>query len=162
MASTADNRIEGVTMNRYKIPFGLILLLLAALAHSSDELLAVAEEEQEAFREGDCDRVLSLMAEDITFYTNSRKMSREQIGKFCRLMKRPFGAGRAPISDTITPYKVSETLGYTVRELRFHDKDERVVQETVTKIWSKGDDGWKMIHFQATVLPQRGATNNAK
>ncbi len=149
-------------MSIFRIPFGLVLLLMAAFAHSSDELLAVAHEEQEAFREGDCDKVLSLMAEDITFYTNSRKMSREQIGKFCRSMERPFSAGRTPISDTITPYKVSETLGYTVREFRFHNKDDRVVQETVTKIWLKGEDGWKMIHFQATVLPQRGAINNAR
>jgi|GEM_PF-3216457 len=145
-------------MSKSKIPFGLILLLLAALAHSSDELLAVAHEEQAAFKEGDCDKVQSLMAEDITFYANSRKMSREQVGKFCRSMKRPFGAGRAPISDTITPYKVSETLGYTVREFKFHDEDERVVHEVVTKIWSKGEDGWKMIHFQSTVLPERGNT----
>ncbi len=149
-------------MTKIKIPFGTLLLLLAAFAHSSDELLAVAHEEQAAFKEGDCDKVQSLMAEDITFYANSRKVSFEQVGKFCRSMKRPFGAGRPPISDTVTPYKVSETLGYTVRELRFHGKDERVVHEVVTKIWSKGEDGWKMIHFQSTVLPEKGTTNNAK
>ncbi len=148
-------------MYRSKIPSGLILLLLATLAHSSDELLAIAYEEQAAFKEGDCDKVQALMAEDITFYANSRKMTGEQVGKFCRSIKRPFDAGRAPISDTLTPRKLSETLGYTVREFSFQDQDGRVVKEVVTKIWLKGEDGWKMIHFQSTVLPERGSTRNA-
>ncbi len=136
------------------ISIGLFLLLFTATANASDELLAVVMDEQDAFKEGDCDKVESLMAEDITFYANSRKMSREQVGRFCRSIKRPFGAGRDSIEDTITPHRISETLGYTVRDFRWYDKNEKIVHEVVTKIWRKDADGWKMIHFQSTVMPE--------
>ena len=141
-------------MKNSKALLSLILLVLAATANSSDELLAVVMEEQDAFKEGDCEKVESLMAEDITFYANSRKMSREQVGRFCRSIKRPFGAGRDSIEDTITPHRISETLGYTVRDFRWYDKNEKIVHEVVTKIWHKDDSGWKMIHFQSTVMPE--------
>jgi hypothetical protein len=112
--------------------------------------------EQQAFEEGDCDKVESMLAEDLTFYANGRRMSREQVGNFCRTIKRPFGAGRAPIEDTTTPYLVSERLGYTVRDFRWHDENGRVMREGVTKIWSRGDQGWQIMHFQSTVVPERG------
>jgi len=142
-------------MSRPAMLFGLLLFLLAASAHSSEELLAVALEEQDAFKEGDCDKVESLIAKEVSFYANSRRMSREQVVNFCWSIKRPFGAGRAPISDTITPYRIGETHGYTVRDFKWHDENERVVHEVVTKIWSKDEDGWKMIHFQSTVIPEK-------
>lgn len=141
-------------MNNSTASISLILLLFSAAANSSDELLAVVTEEQDAFKEGNCEKVESLMAEDITFYANSRKMSREQVGRFCRSIKRPFGSGRDSIEDTITPHRISETLGYTVRDFRWYDKNENVVHEVVTKIWRKDDSGWKMIHFQSTVMPE--------
>lgn len=140
-------------MKHLLLTVGLLSLGLSAAAHSSDELLAVVMEEQNALKEGDCEKVESMLAEEITFYANSRRMSREQVGEFCRTIKRPFGAGRAPIEDTITPYLINENLGYTVRDFRWHDESERIVHEVVTKIWAKGEDGWKMIHFQSTVLP---------
>ncbi|MEQ9561609.1 MAG: hypothetical protein RLN69_03750, partial [Woeseiaceae bacterium] len=104
---------------------GLVLLLFAAAAQSSDELLAVVLEEQEAFKEGDCDKVQAMMARDITFYANSRKMSREQVVGFCRSIKRPFGAGRDPIEDIITPFLINDDLGYTVRDFRWQDENDR-------------------------------------
>ena len=144
-------------MNSITAPGVLVFLLLfAAAAHSSEELLAVVMAEQEAFKDGDCDKVESMLAEDVTFYANGRRMSREQVGKFCRTIKRPFGAGRAPIEDTTTPYLISEDLGYTVRDFSWHDKDERVMREVVTKIWARGEQGWQIIHFQSTVVPDRG------
>lgn len=139
---------------------GLFLLLYAAVAYSSEELLAVVMAEQEAFEEGDCDKVESMLAEDLTFYANGRRMSREQVGKFCRTIKRPFGAGRDPIEDTTTPYMVSEDLGYTVRDFRWQAENGRIVHEVVTKIWSRGEQGWQIIHFQSTVVPERGKTQS--
>lgn len=138
------------------ISMGILTLLLSAAAQSSDELLAVVMEEQKAFKEGDCEKVKSLIAKEITFYANSRRMSRDEVVKFCRTIKRPFGAGRAPIEDTITRYMINENLGYTVRDFRWQDENERVFHEVVTKIWSKDDDGWKIIHFQSTVIPEKG------
>ena len=141
------------------LSLGLFSFLICAAAKSSDELLAIVQEEQKAFEEGDCQKVESMMVEEITFYANGRKMSREQIGRFCRSIKRPFGAGRAPIEDTITPYLVNENLGFTVRDFRWHDESELVVHEVVTKIWKKSEGRWKMIHFQSTVVPEK---NNAQ
>ena len=142
-------------MKNFFISIGLLSLLFAEPASPSGELLAVVTEEQSAFEEGDCDKVESMIAEDVTFYANSRKMSRAQVGNFCRSIKRPFGAGRAPIEDTITPYLIGENLGYTIRDFRWQDENERVVHEVVTKIWSKGENGWEMIHFQSTVMPEK-------
>ena len=116
----------------------------------------MVETEQQAFKDGDCEKVESMLADDVTFFANNRKMTREQVGNFCRSIKRPFGAGRDPIEDTITPFLLTENLGYTVRDFRWHNENERVIHEVVTKIWAKEEDGWKMIHFQSTVLPEKG------
>jgi hypothetical protein len=138
-------------MKRSVLIVGLLTVLIAVDARSSDELLAVAMEEQKAFSGGDCDKIESLMDKEITFYANGRRMTHEQVGNFCRAIKRPFGSGRSPIEDKITPFRVSETLGYTVRDFRWENRDNEVVHEVVTKIWRKSEDGWKMIHFQSTV-----------
>ncbi len=142
-------------MNRLLIACCCLLPALASVTHADDELRTVVQGEQKAFEEGDCDKVISLMSEDITFYANSRKMSRAQVDKFCRSIPRPFGAGKAPISDTLTPYRVGENLGYTVRDFRWEDKNNRVIHEIVTKIWRKSDTGWSMVHFQSTVVPEQ-------
>jgi hypothetical protein len=134
--------------------FGLLAIFLVAKAEVTDELLAVVKEEQAAFKEGDCDKAVSLLDRNITFYANGRKMSREQVGNFCRGIKRPFGDGRDPIEDTITPHEISENLGYTIRDFRWADRDGQVIHEVVTKIWEKKESGWKIIHFQSTVQPE--------
>ena len=66
-------------MKNFFISIGLLSLLFAEPASPSGELLAVVTEEQSAFEEGDCDKVESMIAEDVTFYANSRKMSRAPI-----------------------------------------------------------------------------------
>lgn len=144
-----------MTNGKIMITAGLLCLLLAAPGRASDELLSIVLEEQQAFEQGDCDKVESLLHEDITFYANGKKMTREQVGNFCRSIPRPFGAGRAPLADTTTPYVLSETSGYTVRDFLWQGKNDRVVHEVVTKVWRKDDSGWKMIHFQSTVVPER-------
>ncbi len=135
----------------------LLLTPITAIAETADEILAAVQEEQAAFKDGDCDRVESMISEEVTFYANGRRMSHAQVGKFCRSIPRPFGAGRSPIEDLTTPYVINDELGYTVRDFKWHDKDERVVHEVVTKIWAKGEEGWKIIHFQSTVVPAKGS-----
>ena len=142
-------------MKNLLVSIGILSVFFAETALPSNELLSVVKEEQGAFEQGDCDKVESMIAQDVTFYANGRKMNREQVGKFCRSIKRPFGAGRAPIEDTVTPYLIDENLGYTIRDFRWQDENQRVVHEVVTKIWSKGENGWKMIHFQSTVMPEK-------
>ena len=140
-------------MKYLTLPLVLFSGSLIAATDTTSEIMSAVEEEQQAFESGNCDKVESMMSKDITFYANGRKMTHEQVGKFCRSIPRPFGAGRSPIDDTTNAYKIDENLGYTIRDFKWHDKDERVVHEVVTKIWAKGDHGWKIIHFQSTVLP---------
>ena len=135
----------------------MVFVFFQLQALASDELLTAVLTEQQAFKSGDCDTVIAMMASDITFYANTRKMSREQVDDFCRKIKRPFGAGRDPISDTVTPHLVQPGLGYTVRDFSWHDADGAVVNEVVTKLCSKASGRWQIIHFQSTVLPQSPA-----
>jgi len=140
----------------FAMPAVLLLIQDIAMADTAEEILTAAQEEQEAFRDGDCDKVESMISKDVTFYANGRKMSYEQIGNFCRSVPRPFGAGRSPIDDRTTPYIINNELGYTVRDFRWHDKNERVIHEVVTKIWANSEQGWRIIHFQSTVVPVNG------
>ena len=140
-------------MKKFFLLFGLLPTIVLAGSLPADDLLAVALAEQEAFKEGDCNKVASLVDEEVTFYANSRKMSHDQVVNFCKMIKRPFGAGRSPIKDIVTPYRLSANLGYTVRDFTWVDSNEQVMHEIVTKIWQKKAGSWKMIHFQSTVLP---------
>lgn len=141
-------------MKRLLLLFCLLPTVIAAEPLSSNDLLAAVLEEQKAFKDGDCDKVASFIDENVTFYANSRKMSRNQVVNFCKVIERPFGAGRDPIQDTVTPYRVSAEIGYTVRDFKWADSNDQVVHEIVTKIWQMKKGHWKMIHFQSTVLPK--------
>ena len=44
-----------------------------------------------------------------------------------------------------------------MRDFSWHDADGAVVNEVVTKLWSKASGRWQIIHFQSTVLPQSPA-----
>ena len=142
-------------MKKFAIAIGLLSITFSAGVQASDELLAVVKEEQQAFKDGDCDHVDSILDPDVVFYMNTRPANAEQVSRFCRTIKRPFGAGRGPIDDKLEAFQTSEDSGYTVRVFRWYDKNEQVVSEIVTKIWKKKEDGWKIVHFQSTVMPEK-------
>ncbi|MAM28450.1 MAG: hypothetical protein CMC13_05445 [Flavobacteriaceae bacterium] len=135
-----------------------ILLLLtivgSAFAQKSADLsikteieLAVAKE-QNAFKNGDCDTVLSMMDDDITFLANGNKVpSKQVIGTFCNSMPRPF---KTPLSDNIEVFPLTNTSAYTIRTLEFSKDDTTNIQELVTKIWKKTDGIWKITHLHST------------
>ena len=101
--------------------------------------------EQEAFVAGNCEELLDLLADDISFYANGREMTKEAVGIFCRRISRPFpGTGE----ERTRVQAVSPDAGYVVKTMTFPGTS-RI--EVVTKIWRKGADGWKMEHFQSTV-----------
>ena len=134
----------------------LALTLIAPTAlGSTDELLQAVMIEQQAFEDGECDKLLTILDEDVTFYANGQRWSHAQVGKFCRNIKRPFGAGRAPIEDTVTPYLVTPEHGYTVRNFLWEDAQDNKMREVVTKVWRKQDGEWNILHFQSTVVPER-------
>ncbi|MCK7591243.1 nuclear transport factor 2 family protein [Subsaxibacter sp. CAU 1640] len=113
------------------------------------EIKVAALMEQEAFKKGDCEQVLSLMAADITFLANGNKVpSKEVVMKFCNAIPRPF---KTPTSDTLEIYPLTETSGYTIRKLEYPKDDATNIREFVTKIWVKTDGEWKITHLHSTL-----------
>ena len=119
--------------------------LEADLEVAQRELEEMDRREQAAFIAGDCDAVLDLMSDDVSFYANGREMTKEAVGAFCRRIPRPFP--QAAESETVIR-ALAPDAGYVLRTLAFPGSS-RV--EVVTKIWTKGPEGWKMEHFQSTV-----------
>ncbi len=113
------------------------------------EIEEVNREEQTAFLEGDCDKLVSLMADDIQFYANGNKApSKLVIKKFCENMPRPF---KKSADRTVTIHVLSPESAYLINELTIPREDGSVQKEYVTKIWKKEADGWKMTHLHSTV-----------
>ena len=113
------------------------------------EISQAAYLEQNAFKEGNCEQVLDLMDNEITFLANGRKVNSKQIiGKFCNSIPRPF---KKPINDTLTIYPLTNESGYTIRTLVYPKDDKTKMQEYVTKIWKKTDGNWKITHLHSTV-----------
>ncbi len=115
-----------------------------------EELAAVNEGEQRAFLEGECDALVEMLAEEVTFFINGRQMTREDVGTFCRHIPRPFSRD-GEVDTTIEA--VGEDAGYVIKVTTFPGTPKVKV---VTKVWQRGEDGWKMVHFQSTVLPPKG------
>lgn len=138
----------------------LAILILVPCVGAADELGLEAthrelEEmnrlEQRAFIDGDCDALAEFLADDVTFYMNGRKVPKAGVLEFCEHLPRPFPG--SPDENT-TFVALAPDAGYVVKVMKF---PERGGIEVVTKIWGKQADGWKIRHFQSTVLgPQQG------
>ena len=113
------------------------------------ELKEVTAKEQQAFKKGDCTKVLDMMEDSITFLANGNRVpSKEVIGKFCNSLPRPF---QKPMSDALEFYVLDSTSGYSLRNLVYLNKKGIKIQEYVTKIWRKTDGQWKISHLHSTV-----------
>lgn len=127
-----------------------------ASAASGDQVRTAIEHvhqlEQEAFIMGDCAAMASFYTDDVTFYANGRKLpSTAALVQLCERIPRPFERS-ADMHDRIQV--LSETAAYLVRVLEFPpgaDTPDRHKREVVTKIWSKVEDGWKIVHFQSSI-----------
>jgi len=138
---------------RSLILLSIVVCLLGAPAIADElefeaahqELIEMNRLEQEAFVAGNCEELLDLLADDISFYANGREMTKAAVGVFCERIPRPFpGTGETQLRIQA----VSPDAGYVVKTMTFPGTP-RV--EVVTKVWRKGDDGWRMEHFQSTV-----------
>lgn len=111
--------------------------------------------EQTAFIEGDCDTVSSFYSEEATRYLNGKPItSQEEAKEFCSKIPRPFSAKgvRPKISDNY--YILSENAAHFVRTIDFEPADDNsptFKREVVTKVWSRTNDGWKIVHFHSSV-----------
>ena len=109
------------------------------------------QQEQKAFLEGDCDKVLSFFDQNVQFYAAGRKApSWEFIGKFCQQIPRPFPE-TGEIKDEI--HVTSPTTAYLVRtiDLAENPDSKEFKKEVITKIWQETPDGWKIVHFHSSV-----------
>ena len=114
-----------------------------------NEISQAVEAEQNAFKEGDCDKVLELMDDKITFLANGRiAPSKSVVSKFCLSVPRPF---KNPTFDKVEIYPISETVGYVIRNLEYHKDESTKISELVTKIWKKSDGEWRITHLHSTV-----------
>ena len=113
------------------------------------EIEKAALAEQNAFKEGDCDKVLDYMDDEITFLANGRRApSKMMIGKFCTTIPRPC---ESPTVDKLEIHPISETTGYVIRNIEYPKDEKTKISEYVTKIWKKTDGKWRITHLHSTV-----------
>lgn len=106
------------------------------------------EKEQAAFKTGDCEELLSLMDDAITFFLNGRKVpSKDIFLNFCQKIPRPFAE---PTTSDTKIHPLTENSGYVVKTMEFQVEGKVDKKEVVTKIWKKDEGGWKMVHLHST------------
>lgn len=132
-------------------------LTLKEISSIQAEIKELDAMEQEAFKQGDCEKTISYFDKNITFYANGRiAPSLEFILNFCKQIPRPFNQ-TGMISDSI--YVLSENVVYTLRQIEFEPEEgaDSFKRELVTKIWHKTSQGWRIKHFHSSVnsLPNR-------
>jgi uncharacterized protein (TIGR02246 family) len=119
------------------------------------EIEAIQDQRNKAFVDGDCERVVELFDENVTFYTRGRRVpSLQAVLNFCRQIERPFpetAARRTRINV------LSDDAAYIIQNFEFPsdgaDGVSVMVHEVITSIWSKGSDGWKIVHFHVSIDP---------
>ncbi|WP_204345619.1 amidohydrolase family protein [Psychroserpens algicola] len=113
------------------------------------EIKSAALIEQEAFKNGKCSKVMSMMHDSITFLANGRKVpSKSVIEKFCNTIPRPF---KTPTIDKLDIYPLTHETGYSIKTLEYPFDEDSKMQEFVTKVWKKTEDKWNIIHLHSTV-----------
>lgn len=132
-------------------------LTLNEVSHIRAEIKKLDAMEQEAFKQGDCEKTISYFDKSITFYANGRiAPSLEFILNFCKQIPRPFEQ-TGIIRDSI--HVLSKNVAYTTRQIEFEPEEgaDSFKRELITKIWYKTPRGWKLKHFHSSVnsLPNR-------
>ncbi|MGK7391060.1 MAG: nuclear transport factor 2 family protein [Candidatus Cyclobacteriaceae bacterium M2_1C_046] len=136
--------------------FSSTTILFAQLPESRineirSEVAMVHAKEQKAFKKGDCDVVVTFFDPKVTFYANGRHIpSLEALRNLCTRITRPFETNER-INTNINV--LSETSAYSVRVIEFppQEEGENRKREVVTKVWYKGEEGWKIVHFQSSI-----------
>lgn len=109
----------------------------------------VSEKEINAFKTGDCKTLSSFIDDNATFYLNGKKApSKKMIIGFCNSIERPFEQA-AKVEMEYLP--ISKNSGYAVRTMEFSKEGKAYKREIVTKIWVKGENGWKIVHLHSTI-----------
>ena len=119
------------------------------LADVKSQIIELSEIEINAFKNGDCETVINLFADDLTFFANGRKApSKEMILNFCKRVPRPF---EKPTLIETEYIPISVNSAYVIRIMEFSKETKVYKKEIVTKIWVKGINGWKITHLHSTI-----------
>lgn len=150
----------------------LLLLLLVSTIPTPGQTQTLSEEaeatvlaeieeqhrqEQNAFIEGDCEKVVSFYSDEATIYANGRRIdSLQAFRKFCSMIPRPFRDEGEPSNISDSFHVLSENAAHFVRTINFqpsNDDPRSFRGEVVTKVWSRTNDGWKIVHLHSSVHP---------
>lgn len=116
------------------------------------EIESLITQEQDAFIKGECDKVVALYAKEVTFFANGRRApSREFIERFCNQIPRPFQR-TGEMKDAVIV--LSSSTAYAIREITFppaNADEKEFKKEVVTKLFSKGKEGWRITHFHSSI-----------
>ncbi|MDZ7715501.1 MAG: hypothetical protein U5J95_04745 [Balneolaceae bacterium] len=115
------------------------------VSHIQAKIKKLDAMEQEAFKQGDCEKVISYFDKNITFYANGRKApSLEFILNFCKQIPRPFGQ-TGMISDSI--HVLSEKVAYTIRQIEFEPEKGADNKETFQNTGTKTKKDRRSTHL---------------
>lgn len=116
------------------------------------EIESLHNQEQKAFIEGDCGKVISFYDKNATIYTRGGQMpSLEVFRSFCKQIPRPFD-DQGKMDDKFIV--LSEKSAYFLRTIDIKSDKEKtsaIKREIITKIWGKTPEGWKILHFHSSV-----------
>jgi hypothetical protein len=114
------------------------------------EIKLVHKAEQEAFIQGDCEKVISFFDEDANFDVNGIKSeSLNFILDFCKEIPRPYEIGEL---KNYSLHVFSDTSAQQLQDFGLSKKDSSVFErEVAIKVWSKKPEGWKITYFFSTV-----------
>lgn len=113
------------------------------------KIIELSEIEINAFKNGDCETLIDLFSDDLTFFTDGRKApGKEMILSFCKRVPRPF---EKPTLIETEYIPISKNAAYVIRVMEFSKDGEIYKKEIVTKIWIKGINGWKITHLHSTI-----------
>lgn len=119
------------------------------------ELREIRKNRYKALEEGDCEAVVETFDEDVILYTTRGMQvpSTNALFNICQNLPRPLPR---PVMEEEEVHVISEDAAWTVHVMEFEPRNsEQSVtrREVVTLVWRKTNDGWKTIHFHASLNP---------
>lgn len=123
-------------------PLAAAELTAASAAAVEQEIRSALLAEQRALTSGGCDAALAFFAErEPLFVSNGKTMATKAAVRSSCGATMPSGAPRRELQGHQV-HVLSPVAGYSVTTYRFKSGSTQVV----TKIWEKGDTGWRIVH----------------
>lgn len=144
--------------NAYRIAWLLILTVglnfnlnaqINTLNDVRNEITTVSEKEINAFKMGDCQTLGNFIDDNATLFLNGKRApGKKMLIGFCRNIERPFEKASKVEMEYIP---ISYNSAYVIRTMEFSKNEKIYKREIVTKIWVRGESGWKIVHLHSTI-----------